>query len=76
MTYFSRALYISGSNFQKSLAVSQVFSSYYKRVVAGLRLKNDIYINLAINANNGTFSSAAQTVDSDNNSIDLFTHGK
>ena len=76
MTYFTRALEVPSYNYERSLAVSQVFSSDYKKVVAGLRLKNDISINLALNSESGTFSYAVQTLDSNNDSIDLDTYGK
>ena len=76
MTYLSSALYVSGSNPERSLAVGQVFSKFYKKVVAGLRLQNEVYINFMLNANNGTISFVSQTVDSNNDVIDLETYGK
>ena len=76
MTYFTRALYVSGPNPQRSVAVSQVFSSYFKRIIIGLRLENEICLTVSLNGNTGSFHFVVQTVDSNNNSIDFDTYGK
>ena len=76
MTYFSSALSVSSQSPERSLSVAQTFSTFYKRVVAVLRLENEVCVNFMINANNGTFNVVTQAVDSNNNSIDFDIFGK
>ena len=76
MTYFSSALSVSSQSPERSLSVAQTFSKYYKRVVAVLRLENEVCVNVILFAKNGTFNVVTQTVDSNNNSIDFDIYGK
>ena len=58
------------------MATSQVFASSFDYVVAGLRLDEDVWASLGINADDGSYEYILQTVDKNADDIDWDIHGK
>ena len=58
------------------MATSQVFASSFDHVVAGLRLDEDVWASLGINADDGSYEYILQTVDANADNIDWDIHGK